>query len=89
MSSLNSINSKLNKIKKDFLARNPRKVLMFVEEDNLPIRIVKLQYNKKEKTVKCKNDEEWDNLLNSLITYDRMIFINVKQPKPEDVAMVD
>ena len=85
MSNLNSINNKLNKIKKDFLTQNPRKVLMFVDADELPIRKVKLQYNKKEKIVICKTEEEWNNLLDTFITYDKMIFIQVKKPMPNDV----
>lgn len=89
MSSLNSISNKLNKIKKEFLTRNPRKVLMFVEEDNLPVRIIRLQYNGKEKIVRCNNEKEWEELDNRFIDYDRMVFIAVKKPEPNDVAVAN
>lgn len=85
MSNLNNINNKLNKIKKDFLTQNPRKVLMFVDADELPIRKVKLQYNKKEKIIICQTEEEWNNLLDTFVTYDKMIFIQVKKSMPNDV----
>ena len=89
MSSLKSISNKLNKIKSDFLARNPRKVLMFVEEDDLPIRIIKLQYNGKEKIVRCNNEKEWEELENRFIDYDRLVIIKVKKPEPGEVAVAD
>ena len=87
MSKFYSINSKLNKIKKDFLLRNPRNVLLFVEEDNLPIRVVKILCNKKESIISCYNEEEWQDLLNFYNEYDKRIFIQVKKVQPGEVAV--
>ena len=82
MSNLNSIKGKLDNMKKEFLKRNPRKVYIFIDEDELPIRKVKLVLKHKTKIVQCNTDEELDELLDKFIYYERMSFIKLKKPKP-------
>lgn len=89
MVSLNSLSGKLDKIKNDFLRRHPRKVLMFIEEDNLPARKISLQYNGKNKIVYCNNEKEWEELVDRFIDYDKLMFIKLKKPDPEDVAVAN
>lgn len=90
MSSLTSINQRLDKIKKDYEINNPKEITIFVTEDEFTANaIVDLSYDNKHEKVICHNLKEYKIILNYFMDYTKRIFLNVKRPNKGHTILDD
>lgn len=89
MSRLNSIEAKLNKIKKAIGNNGIDMIYIFVEEDK-PVRF-DLIYEKKKKIehIYCYSFKEYLEMKEKYSNVKILEFIGVKKPEPGDVAVAD
>lgn len=89
MSRLNSIEAKLNKIKKAIGNNGIDMIYIFVEE-NEPVRF-DLIYSKQKKIehIYCNSFNEYLEIKEKYSNVKMLEFIGVKKPEPGDVAMAD
>ncbi|MGN1379046.1 MAG: hypothetical protein ACI4XR_01435 [Bacilli bacterium] len=87
MSSLNSINLKLDKIKKAIGNNGIDLIYIWIEEDK-PIRFDLIYKNgKKIENIYCNSMDEYLAIKEKYSNVKMLEFIGVKKPEPEDVAV--
>lgn len=85
MGRLNSLNNKLDKIKRTISNNGILRIYVWIEEDK-PIR-ADLIYKKDVKYVYCYSMKEYVEFLNKHKGIEILKFIGVKKPKSGDVAV--